>query len=79
MSSFVQRAGRAARGAGRSGLAVLLVEKTAYEADLFQISESRLDKQGRQKKKLTVRQSSMYAKSADKQYGVHRGVMRGAF
>ncbi|KAJ7916403.1 P-loop containing nucleoside triphosphate hydrolase protein [Mycena leptocephala] len=31
MSSWVQRAGRAARGRGRKGLAVMLVEKTAFE------------------------------------------------
>lgn len=30
----MQRAGRAARGKGRTGLAVLLVEKSAYEIDL---------------------------------------------
>jgi len=33
VSSFVQRAGRAARGSGRTGIAVLLVEKTVYDAD----------------------------------------------
>ncbi|KAJ7264139.1 P-loop containing nucleoside triphosphate hydrolase protein [Mycena rebaudengoi] len=33
MSAWVQRAGRAARGRGRQGLAVMLVEKTAFEAD----------------------------------------------
>ncbi|KAI0690245.1 P-loop containing nucleoside triphosphate hydrolase protein, partial [Cerioporus squamosus] len=33
-SNFIQRAGRAARGRGRKGLAVLLVEKSAYNTDL---------------------------------------------
>ncbi|KAJ6470300.1 P-loop containing nucleoside triphosphate hydrolase protein [Mycena vulgaris] len=33
MSSWVQRAGRAARGKGRKGLAVMLVEKTAFETE----------------------------------------------
>lgn len=79
VSSFVQRAGRAARGSGRTGIAVLLVEKTTYEADLFKITEARIDEQGKLKKKLTVRQSSSYSKSKDKQYAVNRGVLRGTF
>ncbi|KAF8189324.1 P-loop containing nucleoside triphosphate hydrolase protein [Pholiota molesta] len=79
VSSFVQRAGRAARGSGRTGIAVLLVEKTTYEADLFKIAEARIDEQGKLKKKLTVRQSSAYSKSKDRQYAVNRGVLRGAF
>ncbi|KAI0675802.1 P-loop containing nucleoside triphosphate hydrolase protein [Trametes maxima] len=33
-SNFIQRAGRAARGRNREGLAVLLVEKSAYNVDL---------------------------------------------
>ncbi|KAH9850248.1 hypothetical protein C2E23DRAFT_835629, partial [Lenzites betulinus] len=33
-SNFIQRAGRAARGRGRQGLAVLLVEKSAYNTDI---------------------------------------------
>ncbi|KAL1740170.1 P-loop containing nucleoside triphosphate hydrolase protein [Schizophyllum fasciatum] len=36
LSSFVQRAGRAARGRDRVGLAVLLVEPSAYLIDLMQ-------------------------------------------
>ncbi|KZV63276.1 P-loop containing nucleoside triphosphate hydrolase protein [Peniophora sp. CONT] len=35
LSSFVQRAGRAARGPGRIGLAVLLVEPSAFTVDVF--------------------------------------------
>ncbi|KIJ59408.1 hypothetical protein HYDPIDRAFT_43999 [Hydnomerulius pinastri MD-312] len=34
LSSFVQRAGRAARGSGKTGVAVLLVEPTAYSVKL---------------------------------------------
>lgn len=34
LSSFVQRAGRAARSKNRVGLAVLLVERSAYSVDL---------------------------------------------
>ncbi|KAJ7030142.1 P-loop containing nucleoside triphosphate hydrolase protein [Mycena alexandri] len=33
MSSWIQRLGRAARGLGREGLAVMLVEKTAFEVN----------------------------------------------
>jgi hypothetical protein len=33
LSSWVQRAGRVARGDGRTGYAVLLVEKSAFEVD----------------------------------------------
>ncbi|KAJ7288849.1 P-loop containing nucleoside triphosphate hydrolase protein [Mycena rebaudengoi] len=33
MSSWIQRLGRAARGLGRAGLAVMLVEKTAFEVN----------------------------------------------
>jgi superfamily II DNA/RNA helicase len=36
---FVQRAGRAARRWGRIGLAVLLVERSAYEVDLKALDE----------------------------------------
>jgi superfamily II DNA/RNA helicase len=79
VSSFVQRAGRAARGSGRIGIAVLLVEKTTYEADLFKLVEGNADEQGKLKRKLTVRQSSSYSRSKDKQYAVDRGVLRGTF
>ncbi|EDQ98295.1 uncharacterized protein LACBIDRAFT_304441 [Laccaria bicolor S238N-H82] len=77
VSSFVQRAGRAARGYGRSGLVVLLVEKSAYDVDLT-------DPQGKTKgkpktKKANVREPTNYAKSKDKDYAVNHGVLRGAF
>lgn len=41
VSSFVQRAGRAARAAGRTGLAVLLVEKSVYDADNLRTTQGR--------------------------------------
>lgn len=34
ISSWVQRAGRAARAPGRTGLAVMIVEKTSFEAEV---------------------------------------------
>jgi superfamily II DNA helicase RecQ len=73
MSTFVQRAGRAGRDPKRTGLAVLLVEKSVYEADL-----TRLDEASSGKKKKSVRQSSTYPK-APKGYALRHGVQRGSF
>ncbi|EFI28041.1 ATP-dependent DNA helicase RecQ [Coprinopsis cinerea okayama7 len=79
VSSFVQRAGRAARAPNRTGLAVLLVEKSVYEADLeaylkdgtpTQVQESS------KKRKKTVRQSTDYPK-ATKEYANEHGALRG--
>jgi superfamily II DNA/RNA helicase len=75
VSSFVQRAGRAARGSGRNGLAVLLVEKTIYEADLD--SPHQHDQKSKGKK--TIRQSSSYPKAKTKDYAIKHGVLRGAY
>ena len=76
VSSFVQRAGRAARGYGRSGLAVLLVEKSAYDVDL---TEPQGQKGKPKIKKANVREPTNYTKSKDKNYAINRGVLRGAF
>lgn len=74
VSTFVQRAGRAGRGEGSSGLAVLLVEKSVYEADI-----SQLESEGTKKKKKTgVRRSATYPK-ANKQYAIAHGLLRGAY
>jgi superfamily II DNA/RNA helicase len=78
VSSFIQRAGRAARGPERSGLAVLLVEKSVYNADLSKINvnisfEAEGNLKGRKK---GVRQSSTYPK-ATKDYSIQHGVQRG--
>ncbi|KAG6864113.1 hypothetical protein C0991_012398, partial [Blastosporella zonata] len=40
VSSWVQRAGQAARGPGRQGLAIMLVEKSAFEIDIRVAQES---------------------------------------
>ena len=77
MSSFVQQAGRAARGHGRAGLAVLLVEKAVYEADLSQLVEEEPARVNSSKSKSKgVRQSTTYPK-APKGYSVQHGVLRG--
>jgi len=39
LSMFIQRAGRAARARGRKGLAVLLVERSAYALDCERLVE----------------------------------------
>lgn len=76
VSTFVQRAGRAGRGPGREGLAVLLVEKSVYEADLSQLESFEGTKTKTKSK--GVRQSSTYPK-ANKQYAITRGLLRGAY
>lgn len=81
VSSFVQRAGRAARGPGRTGLAVLLAEKSIYNADLLDLEKVTNNETGGGKgkgKKKSVRQSSDYPK-ATKEYAIAHGVRRGGF
>ena len=73
VSTFVQRAGRAGRDPKRTGLAVLLVEKSVYEANL-----TRLDEASSGHKKKSVRQSSTYPK-APKGYAIQHNVQRGSF
>lgn len=80
VSTFVQRAGRAARGPGCVGLAVLLVEKSVYEADLSRLESAfnRDTASTKSKKSKGVRQSSTYPK-ATKKYAISRGLLRGAY
>ena len=73
VSMFVQQAGRAGRGPKWTGLAVLLIEKSVYEADL-----TRLDEASSGNKNKSVRQSSIYPK-APKGYVIQHGVQRGSF
>lgn len=75
VSSFVQRAGRAARGYGTSGLAVLLVEKSAFDVDITEA----VNKTKSTKRKGNIREATEYPKSKDKIYAVNHGVSRGAF
>ncbi|KAN0130509.1 P-loop containing nucleoside triphosphate hydrolase protein [Lactarius tabidus] len=75
LSSFVQRAGRAARGPNTVGLAVLLVEPTAYS-----IRSTQPKKQGRGKKKQEVSQgtTTYLQQGEDKAYARSHGRFRGA-
>lgn len=77
LSIFVQRAGRAARGAGRTGIAILLVEPSAYSVDSEEsaklASEEKEDnvrgkKKGRKKKP-----------RHPKEYAEEHGRFRGGF
>ncbi|KAF8869269.1 P-loop containing nucleoside triphosphate hydrolase protein [Infundibulicybe gibba] len=88
VSSFVQRAGRAARAKNRSGLAVLLVEKSVYESDLSKI-ESGQDLMNGHKKAHQARtekppggrgvhQTASYPK-ASRGYAIKHGSKRGAY
>ena len=73
VSTFVQRAGRAGHDPKWTGLAVLLVERSVYEADL-----TRLDEASSGNKNKSVCQSSTYLK-APKGYAIQHGVQRGSF
>ncbi|KIY62593.1 P-loop containing nucleoside triphosphate hydrolase protein [Cylindrobasidium torrendii FP15055 ss-10] len=88
VSSFVQRAGRAARGLGRVGLAVLLVERAAFNTDLWEVSaeeESTAEKTkgkgkaktGKAKRKSKLGGSGGRDKKVVKQYAISRGLERG--
>jgi superfamily II DNA/RNA helicase len=71
LSSFVQRAGRAGRGPGTSGLAVLLVEKSAYGVNLDELEQnSPSSKQGTKGK---CSKSKKVAQAYAAACGVHRG------
>ena len=78
VSSFVQRAGRAARGSGRSGVAVLLVEPSIYQADLLQayMRQNTVEKKGKPSR--GIRENPNYPKSSDPAYAQGRGLLRGS-
>lgn len=84
LSTWVQRAGRAARDPGRTGLAVLLVERSAYNVDLDD-SETVIPTKGPQQRKKTKKGEKAEKKSKAKQkskkevqaYAIAHGVRRG--
>ncbi|KAJ7848102.1 P-loop containing nucleoside triphosphate hydrolase protein [Mycena leptocephala] len=81
MSIFIQRAGRAGRARGSQGLAILLVEPSAYAVDLVEASEKngggRGKKKGTEKEKESDAQKRQKAKKR-KAHANARGVRRGA-
>jgi len=76
VSTFVQWAGRAGRGPGHEGLAVLLVERSMYKANLSRLES--LEGTKTKTKSKGVQQSSTYPK-ATKQYAISCGLLRGAY
>lgn len=78
VSSFVQRSGRTARGPGRSGLAVLLVEPSVYQADLVKANMAQKAANAQGKKSRGIRETPDYPKSSEKGYAEERGVLRGS-
>lgn len=76
VSTFVQRAGRVARGEGRTGTAVLLVEKSVYEADITKAPQP--EGSVAKKKSKGIRQSEKYPK-ATKEYALQHGSNRGGY
>ncbi|KAH9949019.1 P-loop containing nucleoside triphosphate hydrolase protein [Amylocystis lapponica] len=93
MSNYVQRAGRAARGPGRTGLAVLLVERSTFSPAAntdntnSPLTMSRASKtKGKQKaqaskqssdSKIAAKESSKTKAKANKEYAQAHGVARG--
>ena len=77
LSTFVQRAGRAARALGRQGLAVLLVEQSAYEEDLAETSSKDADKMSGHKGNKPVKRKRT-GKETRQQYARAHGSKRGS-
>ncbi|KAI0814764.1 P-loop containing nucleoside triphosphate hydrolase protein [Irpex lacteus] len=73
LSNFVQRAGRAARGQDQVGLAVLLVEPSAYAVALTSVDALHKAKQARKAK---VKKTAA-EKAVVKEWAVMHGVKRG--
>ncbi|KAE9387374.1 P-loop containing nucleoside triphosphate hydrolase protein [Gymnopus androsaceus JB14] len=82
ISSFVQRAGRAARAPNHRGLAVLLVEKSAYAEELGALQELLEDtakKSGKKKKPGGAAAQKKTSAKDKRQYAEIHGVNRGSY
>lgn len=75
---FVQRAGRAARAPGRTGLAVLLVEKSAY-GKVVGVADPETEPNTKGHKRGSTKKAPVNAKGGGKGYSVQHGVNRGAY
>ncbi|KAJ7573001.1 P-loop containing nucleoside triphosphate hydrolase protein, partial [Mycena floridula] len=75
VSTFIQRAGRAARDPTRVGLAVLLVEKAAYEVDVAvqKAAEAAGKSKTKKKSKKTVEKKAKAGKEFAEAHGSNRG------
>ncbi|KAJ3574267.1 hypothetical protein NP233_g1884 [Leucocoprinus birnbaumii] len=79
VSAFIQRAGRAARDPGRTGVAVFLAERTAFKSNLDGLGSELVNERGKsvtKPVKKSVRQSSTYPKASD-EYAITHGIRRG--
>ena len=80
-SHWIQRAGRAARGQGRSGLAVLLVERSAYNVDLLDDNTPQPPASKSKTKKVAATDTSKPAPKRDpkqvREYALAHGLARG--
>ncbi|KAJ7660438.1 P-loop containing nucleoside triphosphate hydrolase protein [Mycena rosella] len=80
-SIFIQRAGRAARAHGRTGVAILLVEPTAYTIDLTESLEKEQGRRGRKKAPAKEKESDTEKRKKGqekKAYAKSRGINCGA-
>ena len=89
LSQFVQRAGRAARRLGHSGIAILLVERSAYSIDISELqahggageptaqSSKGASKQPKRKTRQTRKPKVAKGKKGPKGYAEAHGVKRG--
>lgn len=80
LSQFIQRAGRAARSHGRSGIAILLVEKAAYSIDTETSAEAsgaksnaKAPKPGGRRKNWKRAGAAKVPRGYAKRHGVDRG------
>ncbi|TFY62447.1 hypothetical protein EVJ58_g3853 [Rhodofomes roseus] len=88
LSNFIQRAGRAARGRGRRGLAVLIVERSAYSINI-EVTTNGTQAKGRiqqattgqaskkRRSKRTTKTTSQKGSKAPKGYAEQHGINRG--
>lgn len=77
-SQWIQRAGRAARGRGRVGLAVLLVERSAYSIDLCaDVSAKRVRRSAATPTTRKATKKSAAQTKAIKKYAIEHGLQRG--
>ncbi|KZT71233.1 P-loop containing nucleoside triphosphate hydrolase protein, partial [Daedalea quercina L-15889] len=82
LSNFIQRAGRVARGRNRTGIAILIVERTAYSTDIqtaatISAADEARSKMGMKGKSPPARQKKTSGKKAAKGYAVLHGLNRG--
>lgn len=84
VSIFVQRAGRVARGPGRSGLAVMLVKQSAYGIDVSEEIAAKTctvrSKRGKERTAQSVESDAAKKRQAQKRkaHAKARGVNRGS-